>query len=77
MDLDKIIKKVPLDRVLLETDCPYLTPLPAEALAKAGPLRNEPVYVKYVAEKISKIKNIKLEELSSVTTQNAKKLFNI
>jgi len=70
MDLDKVIKKFPLDRILLETDCPYLTPPP-----KVG--RNEPVYVKYVAEKISKIKNIEIEELKNITTQNAKRLFKI
>lgn len=70
MDLDNVIKNCPLDRILLETDCPYLTPPPKEG-------RNEPLYVKYVAEKISKIKNIKTEELNSITTQNAKKLFKI
>ena len=70
MDLDKVIEKSPLDRILLETDCPYLTSPP-----KVG--RNEPLYVKYVADKISKIKNIKIEELNDITTQNAKKLFKI
>ena len=70
MDLDKVIEKSPLDRILLETDCPYLTSPP-----KVG--RNEPLYVKYVADKISKIKNIKIEELNDITAQNAKKLFKI
>ncbi len=80
LDLDKVIKNTPLDRILVETDCPYLTPpLPAEALAKAGPqsIRNEPLYVKYVVEKIAKIKNLSYEEIARATTKNAKTLFNI
>jgi len=77
LNLDEIIEKTPLDRILLETDCPYLTPLPAEALAKAGPLRNEPIFVKYVAEKIAKTKGLSYEEIAEITTQNAKKLFKI
>ena len=80
MNLDDVIKKIPLEKILLETDCPYLTPLlPAEALAKAGPMegRNEPIYVKYIAEKIAKIKNLSYEEIASITTQNAKNLFKI
>jgi TatD DNase family protein len=80
LDLSEVIKSAPLDKILLETDCPYLTPpLPAEALAKAGPMtgRNEPLFVKYVAEKVAKIKNISYEEIENITTQNAKKLFLI
>ncbi|MBI2626445.1 MAG: TatD family hydrolase [Candidatus Nealsonbacteria bacterium] len=70
MNLDDVISKAPLDKILLETDCPYLTPLPMEG-------RNEPIYVKYVAEKIAKIKNISYEELTEISTQNAQKLFKI
>lgn len=70
LDLDEIIKKVPLDKILVETDCPYLTPP-----EKSG--RNEPLYVKYVAEEIAKIKNLSYEEIAKITTENAKKLFNI
>mgnify|MGYP001617014397 CR=1 FL=1 len=80
LDLDEIINKTPLEKILIETDCPYLTPpLPAVALAKAGPqlIRNEPLYVKYVAEKIAKIKNINYEEVTKITAENAKKLFKI
>lgn len=69
-NIDETIKEVPLDRILLETDCPYLTPPQKEG-------RNEPLYVKYVAEKVSGLKNIKLEDLINKTTENAKKLFNI
>jgi len=90
LDLDEIIKKTPLDKILIETDCPYLMPpLPAGALlarrnfseggAKAGLMngRNEPLYVKYIAERIAEIKKIRYEEIAEVTTENAKKLFNI
>jgi len=70
LDLDEIIKNTPLDKILIETDCPYLTPP-----QKTG--RNEPPYVKYVAEKIGQIKNIDLEELAKITTENAQKLFQI
>jgi len=71
LDLDEIIKKVPLDKILLETDCPYLTP------SQEGDKRNEPIYIKYIAEKIATIKNISHEEISKITTENAKKLFNL
>jgi TatD DNase family protein len=57
--------------MLVETDCPYLTPIP-----KKGE-RNEPLYVAYVAEKIAKIKQITAEKVAEITTQNAKKLFNL
>jgi TatD DNase family protein len=80
LNLDEVIEKTPLDKILIETDCPYLIPpLPAEALAKEGPLtgRNEPIYVKYVAEKIAKIKKINYEEIEEQTTKNAKTLFSI
>jgi TatD DNase family protein len=71
LGLDEVINRTPLDRILIETDCPYLTP-PA-----MGGKRNEPVYVKYVAEKIAQLKNLKLNEVEGKTTENAKKLFKI
>ena len=54
-------------------------PLPAEALAKAGLIegRNEPLYVKYIAQKIAEIKNIGFEKIAETTTQNAKNLFSL
>jgi len=70
MSLDDIIKKTPLDKILIETDCPYLTPSQVEG-------RNEPSYVKYVAKEIAKIKNTSYEEISKITSENAKKLFKI
>ena len=68
---DKLIREVDLKNIVLETDCPYLTPVP-----KKGE-RNEPMYVKYVAKKIAEVKVISVEEVEKVTTENAKKLFGI
>jgi len=70
LDLDDIIAKTPLEKILVETDSPYLTPSAIEG-------RNEPIYVKYVVEKIAKIKKIDYKKITEITTQNAKKLFNI
>jgi len=80
MDLKEVIEKTPLDKILVETDCPYLTPLAAVALAKAGPkeyIRNEPIFVKHVIQKIADLKGISFDEVASATTDNAKKLFKI
>jgi len=71
LNLDEIIEKTPLDKILIETDCPYLTP-PA-----LGTKRNEPVYIRYVAEKIAQLKKFKFEEVAEKTTINAKELFAI
>ena len=70
LDMDEVIEKTPLEQMVVETDCPYLTPPPM-----AG--RNEPLYAKYVAEKIAKIKKKSYEEISEITAENAKKLFNL
>ncbi len=68
LDLDKVIEKTPLDRILVETDCPYLSPPQA-------PERNEPLAVKYVVEKIAKLKEKSYEEIGEITVQNARNLF--
>ncbi|MFH1894313.1 MAG: TatD family hydrolase [Patescibacteria group bacterium] len=70
LSLDDIIKKAPLERILVETDCPYLTPPPMEG-------RNEPLYVKYIIEKIAQLKNLTYEEIADITTKNAEELFRI
>lgn len=70
LDLEEVIRKVPLDRVLLETDCPYLTP-PQES----G--RNEPLYIEHIIEKIAQVKGISHKEVAHKTTTNAKNLFNL
>ena len=62
---------IPLENIVLETDAPYLMPPQANAE------RNEPLFVKYVAEEIARIKNIGIGEVADVTTKNAKKLFSI
>ncbi|MCJ8010005.1 TatD family hydrolase [Lederbergia wuyishanensis] len=63
--------QVPLDRLLIETDCPYLAPHPYRGK------RNEPSYVRLVAEQIADLKGISLEEVALITTANAKKVFGI
>ena len=70
-DYDKVILDTPLEDILLETDCPYLTPIPYRGQ------RNEPLYVVEVAKKLAEIKNLSLEEVVSKTTDNAKKVFNL
>lgn len=68
---DRLIRETSLEHIVLETDCPYLAPIPK----KDG--RNEPLYVKYVAEKIAKIKDVSLFEVEKKTTEGAKDLFKI
>ena len=70
-DYDRVVREAPLNRLLVETDCPYLTPMPFRGK------RNEPAYVKYVAQKIADLRGIAFEEVAEQTTKNAKKLFNI
>lgn len=70
-NMEKLVKMAPLDRILLETDCPYLAPVPMRGK------RNEPLYVKYVGEKVAKIRNLSEEEISNTTTDNARRLFRI
>ncbi len=62
---------VPLDRLLVETDSPYLSPEPMRGR------RNEPGYVRYVAQKLAELKDISLEQLAQITTQNAKTIYRI
>jgi len=68
--LDNVIKEIPLSKIMVETDSPYLTPIPFRGK------RNEPSHVKLVAEKIAQIKNISLEEVAAQTTKNALNLFH-
>lgn len=67
--LANLVEKLPLSSMVIETDAPYLTPVPFRGK------RNESSYIRYVAEKIASIKNISIEEIEHITTINAKKIF--
>ena len=69
--LREVVKNIPIERLLLETDSPYLPPQSFRGK------RNEPSYVKLVAEEVAKIKEIPVEEVSRITDNNAKELFGI
>lgn len=68
---DNIIKDLPLEKILIETDCPYLTPVPHRGQ------RNEPLYVKYMAQKIAEIRSLPLEKVAEQTFKNALQLFRL
>lgn len=67
----EVAKIVPLDRLLVETDAPYLAPTPYRGM------ENQPAYVKLVAEEIARLKGISFEEVAEATTLNATKIFNL
>jgi TatD DNase family protein len=67
--LDEVIKKISLEKIVLETDAPYLTPVPFRGK------RNESSYIKIIAEKLAAVKNIAVEEVAAITTANAEKIF--
>lgn len=69
--LDAVIKNIKLDHLVLETDAPYLAPVPFRGK------RNECSYIKLVVEKLAEIKNTSVEEVADITTANAEKLFNL
>jgi TatD DNase family protein len=68
---DELVKQTPLERLLLETDSPFLTPEPLRGK------RNEPAFIKHTAEKIANLKAVDIEEIAQVTSQNAKELFKL
>jgi TatD DNase family protein len=69
--LRDVVRKVPLERMLVETDSPFLTPVPHRGK------RNEPAYVRLVAETVASVKNISVEHVARVTTENVQNLFKI
>ncbi len=70
--LQEVARKIPLDKLLIETDCPWLVP---QQYRRKKIKRNEPAYVKAVAEKIAELKNVPLETVAEATTANAETLF--
>jgi len=69
--LKEVVKYTPLDRILLETDCPYLAPVPRRGK------RNNSTYLPFIAQEIASIKGVSYEEVVEQTTRNALKLFGI
>lgn len=69
--VDKTVSKMPMDKLILETDAPYLAPTPHRGK------RNEPAFIKNIAENLAALKNLSVEEIAEKTTRNAFKLFSI
>ena len=70
-DLQKTFKNIPLEKLLIETDSPFLAPIPMRGK------KNEPSFIKYTLEKLSNLKETTVEHMSDVTTNNFNKLFNL
>lgn len=70
-DPKKVIAQIPLDRILIETDSPYLVP------PQANTQRNEPLFVKYIGEEIARIKKTSFAEVAEITTKNAQTVFRL
>ncbi|PJE73804.1 MAG: hydrolase TatD [Candidatus Terrybacteria bacterium CG10_big_fil_rev_8_21_14_0_10_41_10] len=68
---DEVVRNIPSDRILVETDAPYVSPKPHRGK------RNEPAYVKYAAQKIADLRGVSFDEIAAQTTENARKLFKI
>ena len=66
-----IIKRIPLESLLVETDAPFLTPEPFRGK------RNEPSYVRYTAQKVAEIKKVSFEKVAEVTTENAMRIYKL
>ena len=70
-DLQEIAKTIPIDRIFIETDAPYLAPVPLRGK------ENQPAYIKYTAEEIAKLREISIDELTQITTSNAEEILSI
>ncbi len=70
-NIREIVRYVPLERLMAETDCPFLTPVPHRGK------RNEPAFVRYVVEKIAELKGVSFEECARITTKNARDFFGL
>ncbi len=73
LNLKEVLEKTPLNKILIETDCPYLVPPEAKEISE----RNEPIFVKYIASEIGRIKNVGFSEVVKETSENTQKLFNL
>ena len=69
--IKEVVKKIPLDRIVLETDCPYLSPEPFRGK------RNSSLYIPYVVEKIAELKQVSVEEVEDITWKNAEDLYGL
>ncbi len=69
--LAELVRTLPLEQMVLETDAPFLAPVPYRGK------RNEPAYVRYVAEKLAELKGVSLEEVARITTANARRIFRL
>ena len=67
----EVVSSIPLERIVLETDCPYLAPVPFRGK------RNNSSYIEYTAEKIAEIRSISKEEVLRITKENACKVYNV
>ena len=70
-EIFQVIRMIPLCRIMVETDCPFLSPVPVRGK------RNEPFYVKHVVEKIAEVKDLTDDEVEKQTDQNAIEFFNL
>jgi len=70
-DYDEVIKNAPLEKIMIETDAPFVAPVPFRGK------RNEPLYVTEVAKKIAEIKGVSYEEIAQITTKNALRFFKL
>jgi TatD DNase family protein len=70
-NMEKLVKMAPMDKIILETDCPYLTPVPHRGK------RNEPAYVRFVAEHVARVKGLSVAEVAEATSENTKNLFHL
>lgn len=69
--LDAVLKELPLTNIVLETDAPYLAPVPYRGK------RNEPAYIPFIAQKLADVKEISIDEVAAITTKNAENLFKL
>jgi TatD DNase family protein len=69
--IDQFLKEIPLEHIVLETDAPYLAPVPYRGK------RNNPEYLKLIAQKLALLYEVPLEEIARITSENSKKLFKL